>query len=127
MDLRLGDANCTQVMSLVGYAYDERLLEHHLLLPLCPLSLRGLLDQRTRLEHDLLKSVAFQTLLGLAHLHAAGVAHRDVKADNIMIDWDGTVKVMDFGTAWTGGDEEDERELPWRETSEGMCYSVGTG
>jgi serine/threonine-protein kinase len=33
----------------------------------------------------------------LAHAHAGGILHRDVKPENIMIRFDGVVKLMDFG------------------------------
>lgn len=39
------------------------------------------------------------TLLGVAHCHAHGVVHRDVKADNILIAEGGIVKLADFGQA----------------------------
>ncbi len=41
--------------------------------------------------------VMLQVARALAHAHAAGILHRDVKPENIMIRSDGVVKLMDFG------------------------------
>jgi serine/threonine-protein kinase len=41
--------------------------------------------------------IMLQVCRALAHAHAAGILHRDVKPENIMIRSDGVVKLMDFG------------------------------
>jgi serine/threonine protein kinase len=43
--------------------------------------------------------VVLQVCRALAHAHAGGILHRDVKPENIMIRSDGVVKLMDFGIA----------------------------
>ncbi len=38
-----------------------------------------------------------QTLSGVAHMHSLGVAHRDLKMDNVLLDENGDPKIIDFG------------------------------
>ncbi|EZG87171.1 protein kinase domain protein [Gregarina niphandrodes] len=45
------------------------------------------------------KFIARGMLQALAHCHAQGVLHRDVKSANILLDWSGRVKLADFGLA----------------------------
>ncbi|MGF1577734.1 MAG: protein kinase [Gemmataceae bacterium] len=49
----------------------------------------------------------YQTAFGLAHAHEAGLVHRDVKPGNLLVDRQGTVKVLDMGLARFFNDDED--------------------
>jgi eukaryotic-like serine/threonine-protein kinase len=52
-----------------------------------------------RVAPDEAVELATQACRGLAHAHAAGLVHRDVKPQNLLLRDDGTVKVADFGIA----------------------------
>jgi serine/threonine protein kinase/dipeptidyl aminopeptidase/acylaminoacyl peptidase len=59
---------------------------------------------RKRLSHTRMKlhdalDIAVQVTRAIVAAHAAGIVHRDIKTENIMISRDGYVKVLDFGLA----------------------------
>jgi eukaryotic-like serine/threonine-protein kinase len=62
-------------------------------------SLRDVLTQRGRLTPAEVLAIAEPVGRALARAHAAGVIHRDVKPENVLIASDGTPKVADFGIA----------------------------
>ncbi len=66
-------------------------------------SLDGLLALRGPLPAGLAVGYAEQAAAGLAGAHAAGVVHRDIKPGNLVLDSDGTLKVVDFGIASLAG------------------------
>ncbi len=52
-----------------------------------------------RFDDEQLLDVAEQVCSVLAAAHEAGVIHRDLKPDNLIVDGDGRVRVLDFGIA----------------------------
>lgn len=90
------------------------------------------------------KSLIYQLLLSISYLHSQNppISHRDVNPGNLLIDSDGTVKLVDFGIAWVGlqgpvtssfNTTSTQRTISsylsegWRETPEEMCCQVATG
>jgi len=72
------------------------------------------LAAQTRHWRDIV-GVFMQVGAGLAAAHAAGVVHRDIKPDNLVVGDDGRVRVLDFSLARPAADEliqiEDSQDL----------------
>lgn len=62
-------------------------------------TLRELLRERGWLPWQEALAVMDPVLAGLAAAHQAGIVHRDVKPENVLLTDDGRVKVVDFGLA----------------------------
>jgi serine/threonine protein kinase len=62
-------------------------------------TLAELLSRRGRVPPAEAVELALQVCSGLEHAHRAGLIHRDIKPQNLLIRGDGTVKIVDFGIA----------------------------
>ncbi len=56
-------------------------------------------ESRGALGIEARKLIVKQALTGLKAVHDEGIIHRDIKPENLMMTADGTVKLVDFGTA----------------------------
>ena len=63
------------------------------------LTLRALIAERGWLPYAEALRIMDPILSGLAAAHRAGMVHRDVKPENVLLATDGRVKVVDFGLA----------------------------
>lgn len=63
------------------------------------ITLKEYIEKKGRLSHKEVISIAIQMCSGIGAAHAAGIIHRDIKPQNIIISKDGKVKVTDFGIA----------------------------
>jgi serine/threonine-protein kinase len=62
-------------------------------------TLADVLARRGRLTPHEAVGLAIQACAGLQHAHDAGLVHRDVKPQNLLLRDDGTLKLVDFGIA----------------------------
>jgi eukaryotic-like serine/threonine-protein kinase len=83
-------------------------------------SLRTVLDEQDGklLPISEVLNIVLQLCDALTYCHEHGVFHRDIKPENVLVQDDGTVKIIDFGIALLEG----ARRVTWR----GLTGTVGT-
>ncbi len=83
--------------NLIGvYDYADRTERPYLVMEFVPGG-----DLATRIKHGPIdcERLARELLGAVAHIHAAGIVHRDIKPQNVLIAPDGSAKLIDFGIA----------------------------
>ncbi|MFJ9039095.1 serine/threonine-protein kinase [Streptomyces sp. NPDC102406] len=81
-DASITDDTCCLVMELIEGATLEHLFDQ---------------QEDERFDVPTAAAVAAQLCAGLSAVHAAGLVHRDLKTQNVMVRRDGVVKILDFG------------------------------
>ncbi|GAA5700171.1 serine/threonine-protein kinase PknD [Streptomyces avermitilis] len=72
-------------------------------------ALRTLLKKEGSTDIEAALVVLKGSLLGLAAAHGVGVVHRDYKPENVLVNWDGQTKLVDFGISARTGDRHNLR------------------
>jgi serine/threonine protein kinase len=72
---------------------------------------------------EVIVEICQQALRGLAYAHEQGVIHRDISADNLVVSFDGVVKVVDFGIAHRSGEAQERVVMRAPGLSEGSAPS----
>jgi serine/threonine-protein kinase len=65
------------------------------------MTLRYLIDNSGKLPYSAALRVTRQLCAGIESVHELGILHRDIKAENVILEPSGNLKLMDFGIART--------------------------
>ncbi|HOX37987.1 MAG TPA: FHA domain-containing serine/threonine-protein kinase [Candidatus Brocadiia bacterium] len=86
------------VARILGYGQDGDML-YAIMEFVHGYSLNDLIENQGRLQEAAAVDIMIETLHAMDHLWSHGIAHRDIKPHNILITFDGHVKLVDLGLA----------------------------
>uniref|UniRef100_A0A3B4AU75 non-specific serine/threonine protein kinase n=1 Tax=Periophthalmus magnuspinnatus TaxID=409849 RepID=A0A3B4AU75_9GOBI len=91
--------NITQLLDIL-----ETENSYYLVMELCPGgNLMNRIYDKKRLEERETQKYIRQLVLAVEHLHRAGVVHRDLKIENLLLDEQDNIKLIDFGLSNCAG------------------------
>lgn len=95
-----------------AFAVGEEKGVHYYVMEYCPGESLGEKAKRDKtLPLDDALNIIIQAAEGLGYAHQHGFIHRDIKPDNLLVDDDGSVKILDLGLAKNIDTEDDSAEL----------------
>ncbi|KAG7484473.1 hypothetical protein MATL_G00049620 [Megalops atlanticus] len=91
--------NITQLLDIL-----ETENSYYLVMELCPGgNLMNRIYEKKRLEEKEAQKYVRQLVMAVEHLHRAGVVHRDLKIENLLLDENDNIKLIDFGLSNCAG------------------------
>uniref|UniRef100_A0AAY5EKZ6 non-specific serine/threonine protein kinase n=1 Tax=Electrophorus electricus TaxID=8005 RepID=A0AAY5EKZ6_ELEEL len=91
--------NITQLLDIL-----ETENSYYLVMELCPGgNLMNLIYEKKRLDEREAQKYVRQLVMAVEHLHRAGVVHRDLKIENLLLDEQDNIKLIDFGLSNCAG------------------------
>ncbi|CAO2632332.1 Hormonally up-regulated neu tumor-associated kinase [Lemmus lemmus] len=91
--------NITQLLDIL-----ETENSYYLVMELCPGgNLMHKIYEKKRLDEAEARRYIRQLISAVEHLHRAGVVHRDLKIENLLLDEDNNIKLIDFGLSNCAG------------------------
>ncbi|MFT7818490.1 hormonally up-regulated neu tumor-associated kinase [Arapaima gigas] len=91
--------NITQLLDIL-----ETENSYYLVMELCPGgNLMNRIYEKKRLEEKEAQKYVRQLVMAVEHLHRAGVVHRDLKIENLLLDENNNIKLIDFGLSNCAG------------------------
>lgn len=91
--------NITQLLDIL-----ETENSYYLVMELCPGgNLMNLIYEKKKLDEREAQKYVRQLVMAVEHLHRAGVVHRDLKIENLLLDEQDNIKLIDFGLSNCAG------------------------
>lgn len=72
-------------------------------------TLKDVLDRRGHLSPDEVIDYSLQLLQAMKHIHSRDILHNDIKPDNLFLQYDGNLKLSDFGLASHVNDQNETK------------------
>lgn len=112
--------NHANIITMIGYVTQEAQEEDdddklNILFEYMNCSLMDICEEFGKLPEKLIKNYVGQILNGLQYIHSIGIIHSDIKAENILVNKRGQLKITDFGVSIS-----QKNNCPWK--SRGSTY-----